>query len=255
MRTVQIGRHTVELYDSIDTLPVLRFHAYNKMILVDAGIGSDLNDWDSHAERVIRFITTDDKESAIKEIDNLRQNIYLVQSGVAPRHLAFAALVESIDGVRYDDLTTEGLSKVVEMLKDATDKEITAQNEAVKKKIEEDLAVYFPGTQDDPKTKEYHDLMRRRAILQCDKIINETDQYDEEIEKLTTRLLTFAKPMTFSGKGSAEVRYDKQFENMCLLISKELNANAKGMTVLEYYNAFEFIKDMQKQKNAKNKKQ
>ena len=77
MRTVQIGRHTVELYDSIDTLPVLRFHAYNKMILVDAGIGSDLNDWDSHAERVIRFITSDDKESAIKEIDNLRQNIYL----------------------------------------------------------------------------------------------------------------------------------------------------------------------------------
>ena len=61
--------------------------------------------------------------------------------------------------------------------------------------------------------------------------------------------------MTFSGKGSAEVRYDKQFENMCLLIRKELNANAKGMTVLEYYNAFEFIKDMQKQKNAKNKKQ
>ena len=51
------------------------------------------------------------------------------------------------------------------------------------------------------------------------------------------------------------MQYDKQFENMCLIISKELNANAKQMTVLEYYNAFEFVKDMQKQKQQKSKKQ
>lgn len=254
MRTAQLGNHTVELYDGIDALPVLRFHAFNKMMLVDAGIGSDLNDWDAHAERVIRFITSDDKENAVKELDNMRQNIYLVQSGVAPRHLAFAALVKSIDGVACDDLTTEGLKKIVEMLKDATDKEITAQTEAVKKKIDDELAVYFPGTQDDPKTKEYHDMMRRRAILQCDRIIEDTDKYDAEIDTLTTKLLTFSKPKTFSGKDSAEVQYDKQFENMCLIISKELNANAKAMTVLEYYNAFEFVKDMQKQKNAKSNK-
>lgn len=93
--------------------------------------------------------------------------------------------------------------------------------------------------------------MRKRAILQCEKIINETDEYDKEIEQLTTKLLTFTKPKDFSGKDSVEVQYDKQFENMCLIISKELNANAKAMTVLEYYNAFEFVKDMQKQKNAK----
>ena len=38
---------------------------------------------------------------------------------------------------------------------------------------------------------------------------------------------------------------------MCLVISRELHADAKRMTVLEYYNAFEFVKDMNKQ----NKKQ
>ena len=92
MKTTQIGKHKVEIYDSIDALPVLRFHAFNKMMLVDSGIGSDLNDWDAHAERVIRCIMSDDKESAIKEMNNLRQNIYLVQSGVSPRHMAFAAL-------------------------------------------------------------------------------------------------------------------------------------------------------------------
>ena len=255
MRTTEIGGHKVEIYDSIDALPVLRFHAFNKMILVDSGIGSDLNDWDAHAERVIRFIMSDDKESAIKELTNLRQNIYLTINGINPRGMAFAAMVKSIDGEEYDDLTTEGLAKVNAMLKEATDKEIAAETEAVKKKIEEELAVYFPQTQDNPKTKEYHDLMRRRAILQCERIINETDEYDAEIEQLTTKLLTFTKPESFDGKDSAEVQYDKQFENMCLIISKELNANAKQMTVLEYYNAFEFVKDMQKQKQQKSKKQ
>ena len=65
MRTTQIGKHKVEVYDSIDALPVLRFHAFNKMMLVDSGIGSDLNDWDAHAERVIRFIMSDDKDASL----------------------------------------------------------------------------------------------------------------------------------------------------------------------------------------------
>ena len=255
MKTIQTPKHRVEIYDSIDSLPILRYQAFNKMLLVDAGIGSDLSDWDAHVERVIRFIMSDDKDSAIKELTNLRQNIYLAINGINPRGMAFAAMVKSIDGVEYDDLTTEGLTKVLNILQDATDSQLAAENEAVKKKIEEELALYFPETQDDPKNKEYHDLMRKRAILQCEKIINETDEYDKEIEALTTRLLTFRKPLTFDGKGSVEVQYDKQFESMCLIISKELNANAKAMTVLEYYNAFEFVKDMQKQKNAKQKKQ
>ena len=251
MKTTKIGGHTVELYDGIDTLPVLRFHAFNKMMLIDTGIGSDLSDWDAHAERVIRFIMNKDSESAIKEMNNLRQNIYMIQSGISARNMAFAALVKTIDGKPCDDLTTEGLTKVIETLKEATDKEITSETEDVKKKIDAELAVYFPQAQDDPKTKEYHDLMRRRAMLQCDAITEETDNYNEEIDALTTQLVTFNKPQSFTGKDSAEVQYDKAFENMCLVISRELHADAKRMTVLEYYNAYEFVKDMNKQ----NKKQ
>ena len=55
MKTAKIGGHEVELYDGIDTLPVLRFHAFNKMMLIDSGIGSDLSDFDAHAERVDGF--------------------------------------------------------------------------------------------------------------------------------------------------------------------------------------------------------
>ena len=55
MKTVKIGERTVEIYDAIDELPMLRFHKYNKMLLVDAGIGSDLQDFDTHIEKAIRY--------------------------------------------------------------------------------------------------------------------------------------------------------------------------------------------------------
>lgn len=51
MKNVQIKGMNVELYDSIDDLPIMRFHKYNKMLLVDAGVGSDLSDFDRHIER------------------------------------------------------------------------------------------------------------------------------------------------------------------------------------------------------------
>ena len=48
MKTVQIKGMDVELYNSIEDLPIMRFHKYNKMLLIDAGIGSDLADFDRH---------------------------------------------------------------------------------------------------------------------------------------------------------------------------------------------------------------
>lgn len=46
MKNVPIKGMNVELYDSIEDLPIMRFHKYNKMLLVDAGVGSDLSDFD-----------------------------------------------------------------------------------------------------------------------------------------------------------------------------------------------------------------
>ncbi|MCL5459663.1 hypothetical protein M3M33_13595, partial [Loigolactobacillus coryniformis] len=77
MRTIKVANHTVELFDSIDELPVMRFHKYNKMLLIDSGIGSDLADVDNHIERAIRFCRTK-PDLAAAELDNLRQSIYFI---------------------------------------------------------------------------------------------------------------------------------------------------------------------------------
>lgn len=41
--------------------------------------------------------------------------------------------------------------------------------------------------------------------------------------------------------GEFEIRFDRQFEDMCLSISGELHTDAKRMSVMEYYSAYELL--------------
>ena len=70
MKTVQIKGMSVEIYDSIEDLPILRFHKYNKMLLVDAGVGSDLADFDRHIEKAIRYAASTTPNLAIAEYNS-----------------------------------------------------------------------------------------------------------------------------------------------------------------------------------------
>ena len=254
MKAVRLNGHKVELYNSIEELPIVRFHKYNKCLLVDAGVGSDLTAFDSHIERVVRYIRADKREEAAKEMENLRQNVYLIIQGMSPQHLAFACLVARIDGKPVTDLSDEGLQNILEQLGGTQFKDITAHTEAVKKKIDDELSLYFPAVFDDAKSKEFYDLMKERtcAMLSCI-IDGDTKERAERVEQLTDTLLTFSKPKQFTGKDSIEIGYDKQFENMCLIISQNLHTDAKKMTVLEYYNAYQYIEKQTKEQKRQNK--
>ena len=58
------------------------------------------------------------------------------------------------------------------------------------------------------------------------------------------------KPKNFNGKDSEEIKYDKQFESACMIISQKTGMNAKQMTVLEFYNT---LTNIQKQAEAEKK--
>lgn len=252
MKKVTLAGHDLEIYDSIDELPVIRFHKYNKMLLIDSGIGSDLADFDSHVERAIRYCRTK-PELAAAELDNLRQNVYFIQQEISPKHLAFCVLVRSINGEPFNDLSDDGLKGLLERLNQASNKEMTAHLETVKKKIDDELSVYFPKVFDDATIKEYYDQLRKRTLLILESIIK-GESKESEIDEITGLLLTFAKPMIFHGEHSTEIQYDKQFESMCLLLSQQLHVNPKKFTLMEYYNAFDYLKEQAKPKKGKGAK-
>lgn len=239
MKTVMLNSKVVELYDDIAVLPVNRYHVFNKMLLIDSGCGSDLNDFDAHIERLRVFVRTDPDEAA-KELDNLRQNVYFIQNNLSPRMLAFAALVAKINGNKCEDVSTEGLKKVVEEISGEPYSEVIKVLDDIKKKVDEELQLYFPDRFNDVTVREFYDVLKRRTVLLLNGIINERFE-ETEITKLTETLITYAKPEVFNGSENAEIQHDKHFETMCLMLSEHFHVQPKSFTVLEFYNAYEQI--------------
>lgn len=255
MTTTILDGKTVVLYDEIEALPMYRFHKFNKALLIDAGIGSDLSDFDKHIEKTMRYVKSKTPELASIELDNMRQNVFFVQQNISPKFLAFAALVKSIDGVECNDLSDDGLQKIVDMFRNVPCNDLTAQFEAVKKKIDDELLMYFPASFDDASVKEFFDILKRRTVLMLNGVINgETEEAKREIDSITTELLLYSKPCKFTGLDNTEVAYDKQFDKMCLIISQNLHvAEPKKYTVMEYYAAFEYIREIMKGRQKGNK--
>lgn len=116
MHTIQLKSHKIEVYDSIDELPVTRFHAFNRFLLIDAGIGSDLNDFDNHMISLLKYLEKGDTENAKKEAMNIRQNVAFVYDQVSPKLNAFVPLIRSIDGKPLEDLSDENIQAILKML-------------------------------------------------------------------------------------------------------------------------------------------
>ena len=249
MVTVKIGKHTVELYDAIDELPIARFHKYQKLLLIDAGVGADIPAFDQRMEKARLYLMDGKTDKARQELENLRQTVYLIQNGISPKHRAFAALVTKIDGRDCTDISDVALSELLETLNDAPESELTARLDAVKKKIDEELKLYFPTLFADSEIKEYYDILKKRTLLLLQNIIDglETPDATPEIEKLTTALITYSNPKNFAGSESVEIQFDRQFENLCLVLSEQLHVKPKEYTVLEFYNAFDFVQERARQ--------
>lgn len=250
MKTIRIGKHKVTFYDAIAELPITRFHVYNKMLLVDSGVGSDITDFDSHIERVIAFMKKKDNESAIKEMQNLRQNIYLIQQALSPKHMAFAALIADIDGKPCDNISDEGLKETLAKIANEKITEIDKPLHDSKKKIDGELQAYFPALFGDSSEKEYFDLILKRTKAVLSGIVEQTDK-SAEIDSITLELLTYIKPFDFTND-NIELAADRQFEKICLMLTENLHCEPKKYTVLEFYSAFDYLKEKTKKRQSKN---
>lgn len=241
MKSLLINKKIVRVYDSIDEMPIVNFQKYNKYLLIDSGIGSDADDIDAHIVKIAKFIKANNNKKALQELQNMRQNMYMVNSEISPKYLAFAALIHSIDGKEVNDLSDDGLKKLLQDLKDIKHSKVIDFLLWLKKKVTSELETYFPGDFVNPKEKEAYDKLKNRTLLVLDSIINDTDN-TEQIELIDTMMLNMHTPKVFIGSESVEVKYDKQFESTCLLIAQKTNMDARKMTVLQFYNAVDNIK-------------
>lgn len=236
MVTRTIEGHKVVFYDSVEDLPIVQFHRYSKHCLVESGIGDTIGDIDRHITRIINFL--DDKKKAYQEILNLRQCLFIVASEMDIRNKATLCLVKSVDGEEWTDFSDTGLTRLYDLLNGATLKELNALAIEVREKIDANLMQYFPKVFEDSAQKNYVDLLRQRAVLQVGEIVN-GDNNGEKIEGVTRKIYEMQHPKGFDGSESEEIKFDKQFEDMCLLMAKEFGGGIKKYTTMEFYTAFE----------------
>lgn len=241
MKNLTVNKKTVRVYDSIDEMPIINFQKYNKYLLIDSGIGSDVDDIDAHIARIAKFIKSNNAKKALQELQNMRQSMYMVNSEISPKYLAFAALIHSIDGEEVNDLSDDGLKNVLARLKEIKHSKIIDFLVWLKKKVTTELEMYFPGDFVNPKEKDAYDKLKQRTLFVLDSMINGTDN-SEQIETIDIVMLNMHSPKSYIGSESVEIKYDKQFESTCLLIAQKTSMDAKKMTVLQFYNAVDNIK-------------
>lgn len=251
MREVSINGHKLEVFDDISELSIERFHEYSRYMLIATGIGDSVADIDKHIEAINSLLTRDVKK-AQQELLNLRQNLILVASKRDFRHKAFLFFVKSIDGQNWDNFSDAGIEKLFNLVNDAPILEFDKALVAVIGEIDDQMSRYFPEMFDDSKDKNRCDLLRKRALLKVDEIRNGSDHSDE-ISKITTRIWEGYSPKSFEND-KAVVEFDRQFENMCLILSKEFQGGVKGYTVMEFYSAYNLLKERDKEMKKLNKK-
>ena len=248
MVTAKINGHIVQYYDDIEELPVVAFHKFQRMMLVDAGIGGDLASFDQRTERVRRFLALGKQDEAKREMENLRQCFFFILNNLSPKHRAFACLVVRIDGKEYGNSDGE-IDEKLELLQGASKRELDGTLVSAKKKIDEALTRYFPKLFESSEVKEYYDLLKRRTIIVLEAIAK--GEAIPNTDDLNARLICYSNPKDYAN--GFEVEFDRQFENLCLSLADGLNVEPKKMTVLEFYNAFDFLSERNKKANARQK--
>ncbi len=135
MKRIRINNKVILVYDNVDDMPIINFQKYNKYLLIDSGIGSDVDDIDSHIVKIAKYIKADDRKKALAELQNMRQNMYMVNCEISPKYMAFAALIHSVDGKEVTDLSDDGLKNLLQDIKEIKHSVVAEFLQWLKKKL------------------------------------------------------------------------------------------------------------------------
>jgi hypothetical protein len=137
MRTITTPKGSLQILESIKELPIDRYSEFQKYLLQDAGIGSDIEAVYKHFEKIDIFLASDKIQDAINERTNQHFNFFFMLNKINITHLSFAVLVYAIDNQPITDYSETNLLLVCKRLGELgiTHEQLTSVLEEVKKKL------------------------------------------------------------------------------------------------------------------------
>lgn len=106
----------IKYYSDPAQLPFERYCLFQKYTLLNAGVGSTIQDIGIHFAKLHEFLGHEMIEEAKKEAENLHFNFFSTLNSLNYISKADASLVFSIDKEKMDDLSDDGLELCIEKM-------------------------------------------------------------------------------------------------------------------------------------------
>jgi hypothetical protein len=112
----------------------------------------------------------------------------------------------------------------------------------IREKIYGDLELFYPDIFHNVLSTAFWSKMKEKTLKMLQSIIDGKD-YDDEINAADRYFAMLIKPKSFSGKDNAEMRYDKEFEKNCIILSSLANKPVKDLSTKEYFALIQHYND------------
>lgn len=116
--TYQFKNHEIEIYDSIQALPIMRFAKFNKYQMIAAEIGSTFEDYNRRTEKALAYLKKGMAKEAAQELTNRQTAVFNAYNEQTPAGKSFAVLVKRIDEKEYVKFAPDDLDQILIHLND-----------------------------------------------------------------------------------------------------------------------------------------
>lgn len=113
------------------------------------------------------------------------------------------------------------------------------------------MELFFPKMANDAITKEHYSLLKKRTLLVLQKI--QGINVSNDIQVIEDALFDFFKPKKYDGSDGVEISQIKGFNDTCVIINQYVPKDPKTMTVVEFYQTLDIIKDQLKERKKASK--
>lgn len=110
--------NTFVIYNNIKQLPITRYNEVQKYLLMESGVGSDMEGISARFSRLHAFLAEGKIEESKKEAENLYYTHYSIIEGINFKSYAFCCLIDSIDGIKVTDYSEDGIKLILKQIDD-----------------------------------------------------------------------------------------------------------------------------------------
>jgi len=137
---MKIGKFEVEFYDNYTEMPITKWQQFNLEIMYSLNIGSNINDFITHTNKISNFVKVGETEKALKSIRNMEISVNNIFENFNSTVKPFKYMIKTIDGNK--EFTDETYYKLISKY-DLSYNMVNQEVLALKKKSKTRLKIFI----------------------------------------------------------------------------------------------------------------